>query len=177
MGNTEWMLAAVKENQMKALKETNKDTEQFGLVLTEEDAAILVNERMDALKRQGRVEFEAGILPQLILAFCDSSYLNQDNYRDSLARLQEIFYEFKTESLEQLTDEELLNFMREQFDDICAGDFDYLEGTCLKNFAEAIRAGYQGFIGSDGRGQYERFDNVTRWDKELYLQVLNELNS
>lgn len=177
MGNTEWMLAAVKENQMKALKETNKDTEQFGLVLTEEDAAILVNERMDALKRQGRVEFGEGILPQLILAFCDSSYLNQDNYRDSLARLQEIFYEFKTESLEQLTDEELLNFMREQFDDICAGDFDYLEGTCLKNFAEAIRAGYQGFIGNDGRGQYERFDNVTRWDKELYLQVLNELNS
>ena len=177
MGNTEWMLAAVKENQMKALKETNKDTELFGLVLTEEDAAILVNERMDALKRQGRVEFGEGILPQLILAFCDFSYLNQDNYRDSLARLQEIFYEFKTESLEQLTDEELLNFMREQFDDICAGDFDYLEGTCLKNFAEAIRAGYQGFIGSDGRGQYERFDNVTRWDKELYLQVLNELNS
>lgn len=177
MGNAEWMLAVVKENQMKALKETNVYTERFGLALTEEDAAILVSERMDALKRQGRVEFGEGILSQLILAFCDSAYLNQENYRDSLARLLDIFYEFKTEALEQLTDEELINFMREQFDDICAGDFDYLEGTCLKNFAEAIRAGYQGFIGSDGRGQYERLDHVTRWDKELYLQVLNELNS
>lgn len=177
MGNAEWMLAVVKENQMKALKETNVYTERFGLALTEEDAAILVSERMDALKRQGRVEFGEGILPQLILAFCDSAYLNQENYRDSLARLLDIFYEFKTEALEQLTDEELINFMREQFDDICAGDFDYLEGTCLKNFAEAIRAGYQGFIGSSGRGEYERFDDVTRWDKELYLQVLNELNS
>ncbi len=177
MGNAEWMLAVVKENQIKVLKETNDYTEQFGLVLTEEDAALLVNERMDILKKQERVEFGEGILPQLIQVFCDSSYLNQENYRDSLTRLQEIFYEFKTEALEQLTDEELLNFMREQFDDICAGDFDYLEGTCLKNFAEAIRAGYQGFIGSDGRGEYELFDDVTRWDKELYLQVLNELNS
>lgn len=118
MGNAEWMLAVVKENQMKALKETNVYTERFGLALTEEDAAILVSERMDALKRQGRVEFGEGILPQLILAFCDSAYLNQENYRDSLARLLDIFYEFKTEALEQLTDEELINFMREQFDDI-----------------------------------------------------------
>lgn len=170
------MLALLnKEKQLADLKETNNYTKQFGLSITKEDAALLVEERANALKEQRRVEFGTGVLPQIIFAFCDSAYMEQDNYIETLCRLQNIFYYYKTESLEQLTDEELLTFMREQFDDICAGDLDYLEGTCLKNFAEAIRAGYQGFIGSDGKGQYHEFDEVTRWDRDLYLQALADL--
>ena len=52
---------------------------------------------------------------------------------------------------------------------------DYLEGTCLDLFAQAIRAGYTGYVGSEGRGEFEKFDIVKRWDKELYLEVLREL--
>ena len=65
--------------------------------------------------------------------------------------------------------------MREQFDGACCGDFDYLEGTCLDLFAQAIRAGYSGYTGTGGRGEFEKFDIVTRWDRELYLEVLREL--
>ena len=73
---------------------------------------------------------------------------------------------------DEITDDELLEFMKEQFENVCYGDFDYLEGTCLEIFAEAVRAGYSGYISSQGRGQ---FDIVTRWDRELYMETLRDL--
>ena len=39
--------------------------------------------------------------------------------------------------LDEISDEELLQFMQEQFDSVCFGDLDYLEGTCLEIFAQA----------------------------------------
>lgn len=74
-----------------------------------------------------------------------------------------------------MTDDELITFMKEQFESICSGDLDYLEGTCLDIFAQAIRAGYRGYEGSGGRGEYAQFDEVKRWDRELYLEALREL--
>lgn len=48
-----------------------------------------------------------------------------------MEKLQDIFYCFKNEAEDQLTDDELLSFMREQFEEICMGDTEYLESTCL----------------------------------------------
>ena len=104
------------KNQLQKVMETNKKTEQFGLELTQEDAKLLVEARGEELKRQKRVEFGEGILPKIIFAFCDSSYIMQDSYVETLCRLQEIFYLFKNESMDLLTDDELLDFMREQFE-------------------------------------------------------------
>lgn len=41
----------------------------------------------------------------------------------------------------------------------------------LAIFAQAIRRGYK----TQGRGEFEKFDIVQRWDKELYLETLKEL--
>ncbi len=65
--------------------------------------------------------------------------------------------------------------MREQFENVCCGDFGYLEGTCLDIFAQAIRAGYSGYRESGGKGEFEKFDIVRRWDRELYLEALMDL--
>ena len=62
--------------------------------------------------------------------FCDSSFLSQNNYVETLIRLQEIFYLYKNEMQDEITDDELIHFMREQFEAVCYGDLDYLEGTC-----------------------------------------------
>jgi len=52
---------------------------------------------------------------------------------------------------------------------------DYLEGTCLNIFSQAIRAGYQGYQGTEGRRDYAKFDEVQRWDYDLYFETLKEL--
>lgn len=171
----DWMLAFQRQAQLEKTLETNCRTEKFGLTLTAEDAALLLEERGRALREQERIEFGEGILPKLIDSFCDSTFLTQEGYVDTLVRLQEIFYLYKNETMDELTDDELLHFMREQFDGTCFGDLDYLEGTCLSIFAQAVRAGYRGYQATEGRGEYAQFDEVQRWDYELYRSALKEL--
>ena len=174
MESTNW-LALLERTQIQKVMESNQYTEQYGLTLSEQDAEILAQERKSTLLEQKRVEFGESILPRIIYEFCDSAFISQSNYVESLTRLQEIFFLYKNEMLDEISDEELLNFMKEQFETVCFGDFDYLEGTCLDIFAQAVRAGYRGYQQTGGRGEYAEFDEVLRWDRELYLEVLRDL--
>lgn len=171
----DWMILLQEQNQLSKVIKTNESTEQFGLSLSEQDAKLILEERKNSLVEQKRVEFGEGIVTKIIYEFCDSDYIQQSNYVDTIVRLQEIFYLYKNEMQDEITDAELLHLMKEQFENICFGDLDYLESTCLANFAEAIRAGYDGYKGSDGYGEYSKFDDVKRWDYELYLKALKEL--
>ena len=164
-----------KQNLSTQLLLTNQYTQQYGLVLTQEDTELILEGRKNALQEQRRVEFGESILPRIIFEFCDSAYIRQDNYTQTLLRLQEIFFLYKNEMEDEITDDELLHFMKEQFETICYGDLEYLEGTCLTGFAEAIRAGYRGYKESEGYGEYAQFDAVPRWDYNLYMEALKEL--
>lgn len=135
------------KNEITAVLNTNQYTERFGLVLSEEEAKLLVQERFESLKEQQRVEFGKGILDKLIYAFCDSAYIFQDNYVDVITRLQEIFYLYKNESMDELTDDELIGYMKDAFENECRGSLDYLEDICLELFAREIRERTRKFIG------------------------------
>ena len=175
MDHMNWMELLNENTQLAALEKTNSYTEKYGLQLTEQDARLLLSERKNSLKEQQRIELKEGVLPKIIYAFCDSDYIYQDNYVDTLLRLQDIFYLYKNETMDELTDDELLAFMKEQFETVCFGDPDYLENTCLDLFSQAGRAGYRGYQSTGGSGEYSQFDIVTRWDKELYLEALRDL--
>lgn len=170
-----WMVLLQQQNQLAKVVETNRVTEQYGLSLSEQDAQLIVAERSHALRQSRRVEFGEGIMPKIIYEFCDSDFISQSSYVDTLIRLQEIFFLYKNEMQDEISDDELLHFMKEQFDRTCYGDLDYLEGTCLANFAQAIRAGYRGYRETQGYGEYEELDEVKRWDYDLYWEALHEL--
>ena len=163
------------KKELSVLMQCNEKTESFGLSLTEEDAHELVLCRNASLKKYRRVEFGEGILDKLIFTFCDSQYINQENYREVMEELQDIFYSFKNEAMDLLTDDELLTFMKEQFVEICMGDTEYLESTCLPRFASAIRSGDRGYVKSGGKGEYEKLSEEQRWDGELFMDVIKEL--
>lgn len=169
------MILLQQKNQLAKVLETNEMTARYGLVLTQQDAELLAAERSRVLKRERRVEFGPGILPKVIEQFCDSDFIDQNNYVDTLLRLQEIFYLYKNEMQDEISDEELLHFMKEQFEEVCFGDLGYLEGTCLQIFAEAVRAGYRGYQASEGYGEYTELNEVKRWDRDLYLEALYDL--
>lgn len=138
-GNTLVELLSEK-NQIQKVLEMNEKTERFGLVLGVEDVKLLLEKRKDVLKEQRRIEFGQGILPQLIFTFCDSAYIYQDNYVTTIIRLQEIFYLYKNEFMDELTDDELLGFMRMAFDGVCEGSLEYLEETFLDELAHGFRS-------------------------------------
>ena len=93
--------------QIANIKECNLVTQKYGLVLSDNQIMNLLEKRKEALKNTGRVEFRGGILDKIIKAFCDSPYLNQENYASTLYELVDIFYEYKNETIDLVTDEEL----------------------------------------------------------------------
>lgn len=175
MEEKNWLQAMQSQTQLKKVMETNQYTEKYGLALSEEDAQLLVTARSNSLREQKRVEFGNSILSSIIYEFCDSAYIEQKNYVETLTNLQDIFFLYKNEMMDEITDEELLHFMKEQFETVCFGDLGYLESTCLDIFAQAIRAGYRGYHQSDGIGEFAQFDIAPRWDRALFDETLRDL--
>lgn len=163
------------QNQLTKVLETNCRTEAFGLTLSEADAELILEERGRALKEQRRVEFGTGIAEKLIYEFCDSDFIDQSNYVETILRLQEIFYLYKNEMQDELTDDELLHVMKEQFENLCLGDLDFLEETGLSDYAGKVRQGYRQYQYGDGRGEYAKFDEGRKRYDELYLDALEDL--
>ena len=107
---------------ISVLSESNNVSEHFGLILNQTEMLSIVERRDAALRNTGRIEFGEGIFKALIDEFCDSAYLTQRNYAETMAQLTEIFYQLKNETNDRLSDEELLAAMRAAFDGIYGGD-------------------------------------------------------
>lgn len=142
-----WMCLLDETTEIKRVMEANTYTSKFYLTLTEQDVRYLLEKRRECLWEQRRVEFGAGILQELIMAFCDSAYIHQENYVETIERLQDIFYLYKNESMDEITDDELIEYMRHSFEHECQGSLEYLEDTCLEDFARHIRKRTRKFIG------------------------------
>lgn len=119
----------------------NGVTSRFGLVLREAEAKELACTRREALERMGRIEFAGGVISRLILEFCDSPFLTQSNYAETLHELIETFYYFKNETLDELDDDELIKLMKKSFDHSCQGSVDLLQTRDLETLARRIRFG------------------------------------
>ncbi len=125
------------------LRQSNALTIRYGLSLTEKQIQTLAEKRVEALAATGRVEFGHGITKMLIEAFCDSPFITQENYEDTILELLDSFYYFKNESEDRIPDDELIAIMRHNFDTICQGSLEYLSGTTLEDLCRNTRYGYK----------------------------------
>lgn len=112
---------------------------QQNLHLTPASIAELQESRAEALGATGQIEVGAGILPQLSEAFASSPYLQQENLAQTLATLQEAFYELRRQADLTVSDDDLLDAMRTTFDEEAAGCADIL----LDMDVEALLAGIE----------------------------------
>lgn len=125
------------------LKACNEITIKYGLALCDEEINDLVENRFKSLKDTGRIEFSEGILKKIVEVFCDSPYIMQQNYKDTLMEIQESFYFFKNEAMDQIADDELIEFMKRYFDGKCQGSLEYLRGITLEELCRNTRYGYE----------------------------------
>ena len=121
----------------------NDITEKYNLLLTNTQAAALVETRVTALKDNGRMEFGAGVIEKIILAFCDSPYISMHNYEETIHELLEIFYYYKNETNDLMSDDELIKFMKISYDSICQGSLELLSRRELNNLARTLRYAYK----------------------------------
>lgn len=135
-----------------ALTGCNEKTARFGLILSPAEAAALLETRAEALRSSGRIEFGPGVMQKMILAFCDSPYLCQSNYTETLQELIEIFYYFKNECQDKISDDELIEWMKKYYDTSCEGSLDLLRNRELEQMAFEIRHDRFDFDGAPDRG-------------------------
>lgn len=127
----------------------NESTREYGLKLCEEDVKEIINTRNTALQKSGRIEFNGQIINKIITAFCDSPYISQYNYSDTINELVEIFYNYKNETLDYIGDDELIEIMKEKFDNYCQGSLELLEGKVLYKISDNIRNGFKDYTNLD----------------------------
>lgn len=133
--------ALIQKQGINEVMRYNDQTAKFGLELTEEQAVALVETRMLSLKNTGRIEFGGGVIDKIIFEFCDSPYLTMENYEETLHGLIKTFYNYKNETLDLMSDEELIQYMKKSFDGICHGSLDLLSCLELDNLVRNLRSG------------------------------------
>ena len=130
-----------KQTEIANIKKCNGYTSKYGLILSDNQIENILERRKETLKETGRVELREGIIDKLIKEFCDSPYMNQENFANNLYELIEIFYEYKNETMDLITDDELIKFMKNSFDGIAQGDLEYLYGTAMYKMRENLLKG------------------------------------
>lgn len=123
----------------------NNVTSEYGLILREEDVKELLQTRTEALNKSGRIEFNGEIITKVISTFSDSPYISQYNYASTINELVEIFYNYKNETLDYISDDELIEIMKDFFDNYCQGSLELLEGKVLYKIADNIRNGVKDY--------------------------------
>lgn len=140
---------SLEEQVFNEILSCNDFTLEYGLTLKEEDAREIIKTRNIALEKSGRIEFNGQIINKIITTFCDSSYISQYNYSDTINELVEIFYNYKNETLDYIGDDELIEIMKEYFDNYCQGSLELLEGKVLYKIADNIRNGVKDYTNLD----------------------------
>jgi hypothetical protein len=163
------------------LESCNGEIERYGLALTTQDIQVLLKGRLESLGASERVEFGGGVVKQIVLTFANSPYVSQERFVPTVLELQELFYEFKNESLEQIPDDDLIAKMRSLFDDLAQGDMGYLEEALFEGLARRVRDEAVGAMPEDDAADpeadraaanamtlaYHRFD-VSSWVDDTY---------
>lgn len=131
----------IEKQAVSEVLQCNKITADYSLVLSEEQALELVETRSYSLKNVGRIEFGSGIIEKVILTFANSPYISQYRYAEIINELVEIFYYFKNETLDLMSDDDLIGYMKKYFDGVCQGSLDQLKYRELERMAKNVRLG------------------------------------
>lgn len=111
-----------KKNELLELKE---------IKLTEKQKLELIENKNQNLKNLGRVEFGESILKKIINKFIDSPYIDEDDIVFELSELTNIFYLYRSE-INNLSDDEIIEYMKESFNEIYNGSLELLETLGLE---------------------------------------------
>ena len=147
----------INSNLKAEILNTNGKSSEYGLILTEKDSEMLVKAGKEAIVIQDRIEFGKSITVKMIEKFMKSTYISQADYADTIAGLIDIFYEVKEESLDILTDEEVIDIMYDFFERESGGSLEILQGRDMDYLCRKIRNTANGIADEDNEPE-EDFD-------------------
>lgn len=140
-GSTFMTEGLIKEQSITQVMQCNEKTAKYQLTLTKQEAELLIDTRQEALRATQRIEIGGGIINKIIDHFKASPYISQYNYASTISELIDTFYYFKNETLDEISDDDLIELMEELFDGRCHGSIDLLQGRDLEQIAHNVRYG------------------------------------
>ena len=140
-------ISLLKNNAVQDVIKCNNFTSKHGLTLSYEQAQELIETKHQSLKNTGRIEIEGGAINKIINAFHDSPHIDGANYASVLNSLVETFYYFKNETLEAISDDQLIDAMKAHFNESCGGSIELLQGRELELLTAKIKAGIVELLG------------------------------
>jgi hypothetical protein len=115
------------ELQTNDLLILNRESKKYNLYLTRSDAKDFIENRTRILNDFGEIDLENNLLKTIVLTFCDSPFIQQENYAIIINELLETFYFIKSENEDNIGDDELLFMMKSLFNGRCGGSVEYLK--------------------------------------------------
>ncbi len=124
------------ESQILALRER---AISYGLVISPKDASAIAAVGVEQLHEQERVEFAQSAVIKIISKFMESGYISQQDFVETISELIAVFYEVKEESLDILTDDDVISAMFDCFENVSNGDVELLRTRDLENLIRRAR--------------------------------------
>ncbi len=128
-------LQTVYEQKLLAL---NRESAEYGLILTKKDAEEIIEARIHALKLCDRIDMGISVTEKIIRKFCQSGYISQDDYVEIISEIQNIFYCLKNETEDTVPDDKLIDIMWNIYERLCRGSIEGLR-TKADTFAQRYR--------------------------------------
>lgn len=98
------------------LLKINDESSSYGLILTPEDVEEIIKSRGYSLKIYGRIDLNMDVTKKLINKIYTSQYTDKDDYVEIINDLQDIFYYLKNETLDEISDNEIIDIIAEFYE-------------------------------------------------------------
>lgn len=137
------ILSSLQKNAMIVAKneilKINDESLAYGLILTPKDVDEIIKSRNHSLKTYGRIDLNLDITKEIINKLYTSQYTDKDDYVELINDLQDIFYFLKNETLDEISDYEIIDIISE-FYEKSSGRIDIIQNL-VEKFAMDYKCG------------------------------------
>lgn len=120
------------------LLELNGVLRDYGLVLTPEATAEILDARERILKNQGRVELDLSVTEKLIAGLAGSTFMMQEELTKTINDAYEVFHFLKNALSDFIGDDEVIEAMLTCFDRDCGGSSELLLGKGAEKILKSL---------------------------------------
>ncbi|WP_074429411.1 DUF6323 family protein [Terrisporobacter mayombei] len=140
------ILSSLQDKSMNIVKneilKINEESSVYGLILTSENVEEIIKSRGYSLKTYDRIDLNMDATKKIINKIYISQYTDKDDYVEIINDLQDIFYYLKNETLDKISDNEIIDIIGEFYEET-SGRIDNVQNLAEK-YALDFRLGRMG---------------------------------
>lgn len=103
--------------QKNEILNLNERSQEYGLILTPDDVDNIVKSRNHTLNSYGRIDLNMDVTKEIMEILYKSQFTDKDDYVEMINDLVEIFYFLKNETLDEISDKEIIEIIGEFYEE------------------------------------------------------------